>query len=100
MTSFACPSLGIKCDAYPGRLFILIKKGKVNLYLVWKDWSFAASVFFSASVVQIHSLLSMVSLIYKIQEAKAKLSNCGKFLKTNLPSSYSNVMSGTGNDSL
>ncbi|GAA5133809.1 hypothetical protein GCM10023339_69930 [Alloalcanivorax gelatiniphagus] len=42
----------------------------------------------------------MVSLIYEKQEAKAKLSNCGKFLKTNLPSSYSNVMSGTGNDSL
>ena len=30
----------------------------------------------------------------------AKPSNCGKVLKTNLPSYYSNVINGTGNDSL
>lgn len=30
----------------------------------------------------------------------AKPSNCGKVLKTNLPSQYSNVINGTGNDSL
>lgn len=31
---------------------------------------------------------------------KAKSSNCGELLKTNLPSLYSNVINGTGNDSL
>jgi hypothetical protein len=31
---------------------------------------------------------------------KAKLSNCGKILKTNLPNRRGNAVCGTGNDSL
>ena len=36
----------------------------------------------------------------KLKNFQAKPSNCGKFLKTNLPNQYSNITNGTGNDSL
>jgi hypothetical protein len=69
--SFACPSLGIKCDAYPG------KNGIENPYYI--------------------NMPGSGREYYYLPHVKP--SNCGKALKLFQPSKSGNTSYGSGNDS-